>query len=160
MRRSLRLCLLITLTELAQKEAEKMALQKKLEPTRQTRYGSSYYASKWSYEPKDVTQFWYKESKRFKYGTEHDVIPLSSLDFTQLVWAGTSDVGYGRAQASNGFVYIVAYYRPPGNIRGEYVKNVKPFAFDMGSPKGDNKSSDEGRRRTVSRAVAVPHFDG
>ncbi|KAF6201238.1 hypothetical protein GE061_005685 [Apolygus lucorum] len=147
-----------SLSDAAQKEAEKMAAQKKLEPTRQTRYGASYYASKWSYEPKDVMQFWYKESKRFKFGTEPDVVPLSALDFTQMVWANTSEVGYGRAQASNGFVYIVAFYRPSGNIRGEYAKNVKPFSFDMGPPKGGDKSESFDRKRSVSRAVAVPQF--
>lgn len=39
--------------------------------------------------------------------------------YTQMVWSGTSAVGYGYARAASGNVYIVANYFPPGNFLGQ-----------------------------------------
>lgn len=51
--------------------------------------------------------------------------------FTQVVWKGSTNLGIGRAEKDTvyqGFNlkcgYIVARYKPAGNVRGEYTENV------------------------------------
>jgi len=39
--------------------------------------------------------------------------------YTQMVWSGTTSVGFGYARAASGNVYIVANYFPPGNFIGQ-----------------------------------------
>ena len=39
--------------------------------------------------------------------------------YTQMVWSGTTSVGFGYARAASGNVYIVANYFPPGNFLGQ-----------------------------------------
>ncbi len=39
--------------------------------------------------------------------------------YTQMVWSGTTGVGFGYARAASGNVYIVANYFPPGNFLGQ-----------------------------------------
>ena len=49
------------------------------------------------------------------YGTGH---------FTQVVWKGSREVGFGYAQARDGYYYGVANYYPAGNFIGEFEDNV------------------------------------
>ena len=44
--------------------------------------------------------------------------------FTQLIWASSCDIGIGIARSRSGKVMVVANYRPPGNITGQFKKNV------------------------------------
>lgn len=46
--------------------------------------------------------------------------------FTQVVWKGSRELGVGKARGRDGKVYVVANYRPAGNMMGEYEKNVFP----------------------------------
>jgi len=74
----------------------------------------------------DMTTDWYDEIKdynfnnpRFQRGTGH---------FTQVVWKGSKQVGFGYAQASDGGYYGVANYYPCGNINTPqyFRENVIP----------------------------------
>ena len=40
-----------------------------------------------------------------------------------VVWAASTELGIARAY-SNGKLYIVANYNPPGNFRGRFAENV------------------------------------
>ena len=71
---------------------------------------------------KDMTKSWYDEiydynfkKPDFKSGTGH---------FTQVVWVGSKEVGFGAAQSESGNYYGVANYFPPGNYIGEFEENV------------------------------------
>ena len=71
---------------------------------------------------KDMTKAWYDEiydydfkKPDFKSGTGH---------FTQVVWVGSKEVGFGAAQSKSGNYYGVANYFPPGNYIGEFEENV------------------------------------
>ena len=71
---------------------------------------------------KDMTKAWYDEiynydfiKPDFKSGTGH---------FTQVVWVGSKEVGFGAAQSESGNYYGVANYFPPGNYIGEFEENV------------------------------------
>jgi len=47
--------------------------------------------------------------------------------FTQVVWKSTSNFGIAKATATNGKVYVVARYSPPGNVQnaGQFAANVQ-----------------------------------
>ena len=44
--------------------------------------------------------------------------------FTQMVWKSSQKVGIGTATTKDGKMIIVANYKPPGNIIGEFKDNV------------------------------------
>jgi len=47
--------------------------------------------------------------------------------FTQLVWAGSAEVGFGASTTkTDKFIYIFAQFLPAGNYDGEYIENVFP----------------------------------
>lgn len=46
--------------------------------------------------------------------------------FTQLIWKNTELIGLGMAKHESGKVYFVCVYYPPGNVAGEFAKNVSP----------------------------------
>lgn len=69
-----------------------------------------------------MTQAWYNEIKdwdfnkaEFTPGTGH---------FTQLIWANSREVGFGIAQAEDGWYYGVANYYPAGNYKKQFAVNV------------------------------------
>ena len=73
---------------------------------------------------KTMTDDWYNEINDynfnrpgFKSGTGH---------FTQVVWKGSKQVGFGYAQARDGYYYGVANYYPAGNYMNEFEDNVFP----------------------------------
>ena len=41
-----------------------------------------------------------------------------------MVWNGSTELGVGRATASNGMQFVVARYNPPGNVLGKFQDNV------------------------------------
>lgn len=48
--------------------------------------------------------------------------------FSQLVWKETDRCGFGKASTPDGKrIYVVGRYQPPGNVEGEYKKNVLPL---------------------------------
>ena len=67
-----------------------------------------------------ATTDWYNEIKMhnfrkdFQSGTGH---------FTQVVWKGTEEVGFGVANKGSTY-FVVANYYPPGNFLGEFANNV------------------------------------
>jgi len=44
--------------------------------------------------------------------------------FTQIVWKNTQKIGLTIHQKHFGVYEVMAVYKPPGNILGEYRKNV------------------------------------
>ncbi|PAA78385.1 hypothetical protein BOX15_Mlig021365g2 [Macrostomum lignano] len=69
----------------------------------------------------EVVSQWYRDIDKYNFADGSG----KAGNFTQLVWLGTREVGVGRAQ-SGSRVVVVAHYRPPGNVRGRYVANVRP----------------------------------
>ena len=73
---------------------------------------------------KTMTDDWYNEIDQYDFddpgfvsGTGH---------FTQVVWKGSHEVGFGYAQARDGYYYGVANYYPAGNYLNEFEDNVFP----------------------------------
>ena len=73
---------------------------------------------------KMMTDDWYNEVSQYNFnnpgftsGTGH---------FTQVVWKDSREVGFGYAQARDGYYYGVANYYPAGNYLNEFEENVFP----------------------------------
>jgi hypothetical protein len=73
---------------------------------------------------------WYTESKWYDYTTGKSLTDNTVDNFTQLLWKGSNEIGFGLAGSTtkdkngNYWLFIVAYFTPPGNVKGEYLKNV------------------------------------
>ena len=66
------------------------------------------------------------------YDYRNPSFALNTGLFTQMVWVDTKliGIGFGYGQATNGYTpyYCVANYYPPGNVVGQYDKNVlRPY---------------------------------
>ena len=91
------------------------------------KYGENIYSS-WSSGRGRVgggvaVDSWYSEIDQHNFGVEGR--GASTGHFTQVVWATTKKLGVGVA-SKDGKVIVVANYQPPGNYRGQFVKNVPP----------------------------------
>lgn len=77
---------------------------------------------------------WYNEIEDYSYATQRSINGKAIGHFTQMVWKGSTRVGYAVAKAqdprwtSNTVAVVVAKYTPPGNYRGQYGENVLPLA--------------------------------
>lgn len=73
-----------------------------------------------------VSKLFYDEIKYFDFNKIE--FNNNTKQFTQLIWADTKEVGFGRAMSKSGKYYFVANYYPPGNIENEdmFKKNIFP----------------------------------
>lgn len=69
-----------------------------------------------------VSTMWYEEETKYNYNSPG--FSSSTGSFSQLVWKGSQEVGVGRAFGAQGQTFVIAVYKPPGNIRGQYAENV------------------------------------
>ncbi|KAJ6639655.1 Golgi-associated plant pathogenesis-related protein 1 [Pseudolycoriella hygida] len=67
------------------------------------------------------TKMWYDEGKTYNYNNPG--FSPTTGHFTQLVWVNSQRFGFGYAHV-NDYTVGVGLYRPSGNFRGEYEKNV------------------------------------
>ena len=66
---------------------------------------------------------WYKENEFYDYSKPK--FDPSTGHFTQLVWAGTREVGAAVARGTR-FNIVVMRFNPPGNLIGAFESNVFP----------------------------------
>lgn len=72
-----------------------------------------------------ATDEWYNEIKLYDFNNPG--FSMETGHFTQVVWKGSSKVGFGIATAQKDnmdCIYVVANYDPPGNFENQYTKNV------------------------------------
>ncbi|CAF3243079.1 unnamed protein product [Rotaria socialis] len=71
-----------------------------------------------------LTKIWYREFDQHDFNVD---LQENSLHFSQLVWKGTREVGFGRCRTPDKKQwYGVAVYFPPGNYPNQYMENVQP----------------------------------
>ena len=81
------------------------------------------YYSGGTFTPEHAVKLWYDEISAYNFNNPG--FASNTGHFTQLVWAGTTEVGIGRATKGQ-TTYVVANYVPPGNVIGKFPENVKP----------------------------------
>jgi uncharacterized protein YkwD len=69
----------------------------------------------------DVVGMWYAE--RDKYRWDRPGFSPTTGHFTQVIWRGSARVGCGVAACPAMQVWV-CNYDPPGNVQGQYTKNV------------------------------------
>ncbi|KAH8288875.1 hypothetical protein KR054_011124 [Drosophila jambulina] len=77
-----------------------------------------------SSNPEECVQNWYDEI--FYYDFSNPKFSFKTGDFTNLIWASVTELGWGEAQDANGVYYVVARYFPAGNVQGQFEQNVPP----------------------------------
>ena len=112
-----------SLSELAQNHVNYLAeKQTKLENSTNEHVGENLYyleSPDGVYTAKQVMDYWLKRSN---FDPNHK--PSKTNHFTQIVWKKTLKIGVGVAKASNGAIYIAAFYTPRGNITNYLTDNV------------------------------------
>lgn len=75
----------------------------------------------YQYTGKEGVTAWYDEIKSYDF--KNPKFTEETGHFTQLIWKDTKELGVGIAQKNGKFI-LVCNYRPPGNVEGEFEKNV------------------------------------
>lgn len=73
---------------------------------------------------RELTESWYKEWEKYDFENRRNYQPGTG-HFTQIVWKGSEEVGFGQA-SGNSMNFAVAIYYPAGNYLGQFEKNVLP----------------------------------
>ena len=113
------------LNKLAQEYAEQLA--KKQESIKINLYNNEFLGENiYIYKGKDFSaenmcNAWYEEIKKFdKSSLQYQ---KNTSHFTQMIWKGSKEVGFGFKNRGKNY-YGVAFYYPPGNTLGEYKDNI------------------------------------
>lgn len=73
---------------------------------------------------------WYNEIKNYDLNAEKPSYNPKTAHFTQVIWAESTHIGAGIADAENGMTFIVVRYSPPGNNIGKWKGNVKKLSYE------------------------------
>lgn len=73
---------------------------------------------------KDSVDCWYEEIKKHTFHKEP--ASMGTGHFTQVVWKDSKQLGVGVCKNTQGQVFVVANYDPPGNFVGKYSTSVPP----------------------------------
>ncbi|KAH9496916.1 Golgi-associated plant pathoproteinsis- protein 1 [Bulinus truncatus] len=111
------------LNEYAQHYAEHLARTGKFEHSSCILHGQRIgenLAYRWSsnhadYSVKDAVDGWYREINDYDFSREENSLSKTG-HFTQLIWRETQELGVGKAHDQKGQYFIVASYRPAGNL--------------------------------------------
>nr|QNH72478.1 toxin candidate TRINITY_DN3491_c0_g1_i1 [Ceriantheomorphe brasiliensis] len=81
---------------------------------------------------KGATDMWYNEVCKPGYNFNYGRYTSGTGHFTQVVWAGSLELGVGRATTKRGRMtctYVVGRYRKAGNMMSRFRENVKQGGF-------------------------------
>ncbi|TGZ68172.1 hypothetical protein CRM22_004407 [Opisthorchis felineus] len=129
------------LAQTAQNWAEQLAQTKCMRHSDMDTYGENLaYKGAWenaTITGEEATKSWYAQGD---YHDFNESFTYETSYFSQLIWKGSKNVGFGRAVSEDGeAAYIVAHYFPKGNIRSVFSNNVPklcstPSANATGTP--------------------------
>lgn len=75
-------------------------------------------------DPAEIVELWYRELEEYHFG--QGGFSLATGHFTQMIWANSRRLGCGTSTCGGKRIWV-CHYDPPGNYRGEYAKNVRPW---------------------------------
>ncbi|XP_070531798.1 uncharacterized protein [Ptychodera flava] len=114
-----------TISKLSQKWADHLARQGRLAHSDTAGYGENvgFGAGSGDYDMsgEEVSKMWYDDIKKYDF---NNPVWGAGGHFTQMVWKSSTEFGIGKAKTKDGKVFIVANYKPPGNMKGQYESNV------------------------------------
>ena len=141
------------LAEGAKKWAEHLASMKSLESFEGKEVGENITSMQGKeLNGCETADLWYKEA--MDYNFEDPAFNAKCGRFTQVVWASSREFGVAKCIAEDGTEYIVARYKPAGNILGEFKDNVKPPRDTL------KRRRSSVRRRSKSGAHLTPAEKG
>lgn len=73
---------------------------------------------------KDSVDCWYEEIHKHTFFKEP--ASMGTGHFTQVVWKDSKELGVGVCKNTQGQVFVVANYDPPGNFVGKFAASVPP----------------------------------
>jgi uncharacterized protein YkwD len=73
--------------------------------------------------PERVARVWYDEIRGYNF--RKGSFSMNTGHFTQLVWVSSRHMGCGKATCKDREVWV-CNYDPPGNLQGDYKRNVLP----------------------------------
>lgn len=112
----------------AQAWAEKLARARSLQHASQSeRKGTgeniAMFSGKFESAGDEATNMWYAEVKDYRF--DKPGFQGNTGHFTQVVWKESKELGMGRAQTADGrLTFVVARYKPPGNLLNHFQENV------------------------------------
>lgn len=68
-----------------------------------------------------ATKSWYDEIKSHNFNKDYQD---GTGHFTQVIWKGSKEVGFGISKNKKGYTYVVGNYYPPGNVLTTFRQNV------------------------------------
>jgi uncharacterized protein YkwD len=88
------------------------------------RYGENlaYFRPPGSLSQEQVAEYWYGEIEHYNF--KRPGFSMEAGHFTQLVWVGTRRVGCSSVECGGGELWV-CNYDPPGNMEGDYDRNVR-----------------------------------
>ena len=78
-----------------------------------------------AFTAESFVQDWYSEVTSYDFATGQSTDGQAVGHFTQVIWAGTTELGCGIARCGGQDIFV-CNYSPPGNYVGEEVANVPP----------------------------------
>ena len=72
----------------------------------------------------EIAEMWYREATDYNF--EVPAFNAKCGNFTNVVWASSREFGVAKSLSDDGTHYVVARYKPMGNVVGEFKENVKP----------------------------------
>jgi len=133
----------------AQAWADKIAAEDRMYHRQPNKYGENiYWQSGGNLNGSSPVDNWYSEIKNYNYNNPG--FSMTTGHFTQVVWAGSTEFGCGKASSRNGGTYIVCNYNPPGNYQGMFPKNVLPLKSSGGKSENTNSNTDGSKLQTIT----------
>ncbi|XP_032289836.1 Golgi-associated plant pathogenesis-related protein 1 isoform X1 [Drosophila virilis] len=73
-------------------------------------------------DPTTCVKMWYDEIKDYDF--DKPKYSPATGHFTQVIWKASKELGVGQAKSATGKNYVVARYKPAGNVEGMFKENV------------------------------------
>lgn len=129
----------------AQKHANFLASRNCFQNTGDRRYGENLAGVQGKDEKEAIEnalKMWYEKGSA-AYNYRNPGFHTSTGNFTQVVWKSSTHVGIGVTYNNySRWWVVVAYYREPGNVMGQFPENVKPPCANPDGSSSDTSEDD------------------